>query len=73
MSLAFDHNKSFDENLAEFRKHLETLDPECTAILFRHLAKLQGDNDQAPSRVDRTTFNLAALKDIDALKEERPA
>ena len=43
MPLIFDPDKTFDENLAEFYRYLEQLDPECAKIFLEAKQKLLGD------------------------------
>lgn len=67
MALEFDPTKSFDEHIAEYRKHLEALDPECAKIFFDNLATLVGDGNPARARANRTAFNAAVLRQLKAL------
>lgn len=67
MALVFDLDKSFDENIAEFRKHLEGLDPECAKIFFDDQATLLGDGNPARARANRIAFNEAVLKQLNSL------
>jgi hypothetical protein len=67
MALEFDLNKTFDENIAEFRKHSEGLDPECAKIFFDNQATLLGDGNPTRARANRTTFNEAVLAQLKAL------
>jgi hypothetical protein len=67
MALEFDLNKTFDQNIAEFRNHLEGLDPECARIFFDNQATLLGDGDPARARANRTAFNEAVLEELNAL------
>ncbi len=73
MALEFDINKSFDENIAEFRKHLEELDPECAKIFFDNQATLLGDGNPARARANRTSFNEAVLEELNALPQKSEA
>jgi hypothetical protein len=67
MTGEFDPSKSIDEHIAEFRKYLEQLDPECARILLAHQAML---NNGALARADRIAFNEAVLEDLKALPSE---
>lgn len=67
MALEFDLNKSFDENIAEFHKHLEGLDPECAKVFFDNQATLLGDGNPARARANRIAFNEAVLEQLNAL------
>jgi hypothetical protein len=68
MSLKFDPSKALDEHLAEFRAHLETIDPECAKIFFDNLSILQGDGNPSRDRANRTAFNAAVIPQLNALK-----
>ena len=68
-NLAFDLDKSFDENLQAFRDYLTVLDPVLAGILFKHLAKLH-PADEANERSSRTAFNRAVLADLEALSAQ---
>lgn len=65
MPLIFDPDKTFDENLAEFYRYLEQLDPECAKIFLEAKQKLLGDG--ASSQGNRTLFNMAVLERLKAL------
>jgi hypothetical protein len=67
MALEFDLNKSFDENIAEFRKHLDGLDPECAKIFFDNQATLVGDGNPGRARANRIAFNEVILEQLGAL------
>ena len=67
MALEFDLNKSFDENIAEFRKHLEGLDSECAKIFLDNQAILAGDGNPTHARQNRIAFNEAVLEQLKAL------
>jgi hypothetical protein len=67
MALEFDLNKTFDQNTAEFRKHLEGLDAECAKILFDNQATLLGDGNPARAQANRVAFNEAVLEQLKAL------
>jgi hypothetical protein len=71
MALEFDLNKTFDQNIAEFRKHLESLDPECAKLFFDNQATLLGD--PARARANRTAFNEAVLEELKALPAKNGA
>lgn len=73
MALEFDLNKSFDENIAEFRKHLEALDPECAKVFFDNQSTLLGDGNSARARANRTAFNEAVLTQLEALPKKTEA
>ncbi len=73
MALEFDLEKSFDENIAEFRKHLEGVDPECAKILFDNLTTLLGDGNPARARANRTAFNQALLAELEGLSKKTDA
>jgi hypothetical protein len=73
MALEFDLNKSFDENIAEFREHLEWLDPECAKIFFDHQATLLGDGNPGRARSNRIAFNEAVLTELNALPPQTEA
>jgi hypothetical protein len=64
MALEFDLDKTFEQNIVEFRKHLEGLDPECTKIVFDNLATLLGDGNPDRARANRTAFNEAILAQL---------
>jgi len=68
MPLEFDPSKAFDEHLAEFRAHLESIDPECTKILFDNLPALEGDGNPSRARANRAIFNQTVLAQLKALK-----
>jgi hypothetical protein len=70
MAIEFDPTKSFDEHIAEYRAHLESLDPDCAKILFDNLATLIGDGNPTRVRANRTAFNAAVLKELKALPPE---
>jgi hypothetical protein len=74
MALEFDLNKTFDQNTAEFRKHLEGLDPECAKIFFDNQATLLGDGNPVRAQANRIAFNEAVLEHLKALppKTEAP-
>jgi hypothetical protein len=67
MALEFDPNKSFDDHVAEFRRHLESLDSECAKIFFSNQATLVGDGNPAHARASRIAFNEAVLEQLKAL------
>jgi hypothetical protein len=67
MALEFDLNKSFDENIAEFRKHLEGLDPECAKVFLDNQATLLGDGNPTRARQNRIAFNEAVLERLKGL------
>jgi hypothetical protein len=64
--LEFDLDKSFEENLDAFKRHVTALDPLLAAILLKHLDKLH-PADEANDRASRTEFNRAVLADLEAL------
>jgi hypothetical protein len=68
MTLKFDQDKSFDENIAEFRKHLDGIDPDCAKILFEHISVLEGDGNPERAREYRTAFNETVLKSLEQLR-----
>ena len=68
MPLEFDPSKAIDEHLAEFRAHLEAIDPECAKIFFDNLPTLEGDGNPSRARANRTAFNQAVLAQLQALK-----
>jgi hypothetical protein len=68
MALQFDLNKTFDQNTAEFRKHLEGLDPECAKIFFDHEATLLGDGNPARAQANRSGFNEAVLEQLPRIR-----
>ena len=70
MALEFDPAKSFDEHIAEYRKHLEGLDPECAKIFFDNLSTLIGDGTPARARANRTAFNAAVLRQLNGLSSK---
>lgn len=67
MPLDFDPTKTLDEHLVEFRKYLESIDPECTKILFDNLGTLKGDGNPTRARANRATFNAAVLRQLKTL------
>jgi hypothetical protein len=67
--LEFDLDKSFEENLEEFKRHVTTLDPVLAAILLKHLDKLH-PADESNERASRTEFNRAVLADLEALSAQ---
>jgi hypothetical protein len=67
MALEFDLNKTFDENTAEFRQHLEGIDAECAKILFDNLPTLLGDGNPTRAQANRSSFNEAVLENLKAL------
>jgi hypothetical protein len=71
MPLEFDPNQTYDDNLARFRKHLESVDPECAAILFNNLDTLLGDGDPNRVRQNRTAFNVKVLRALAALAPKK--
>jgi hypothetical protein len=73
MALEFDLNKSFDENIAEFRKHLEGLDPECAKIFLDNQTTLLGDGNPTRARLNRIAFNEAVLEQLKALPPKTAA
>jgi hypothetical protein len=73
MALEFDLNKTFDQNIAEFRKHLEALDTECAKIFFDNQATLLGDGNPARARTNRIAFNEAVLEQLKALPPKAEA
>jgi hypothetical protein len=64
--LKFDLDKSFEENLEAFERHVIALDPTLADILFRHLDKLLAGDDPG-NRANRTAFNHAVLAELEAL------
>jgi hypothetical protein len=64
MALEFDPNKTFDENIAEFRAHLDGIDPACAKIFFDNLSTLIGDGDPNRARSYRTGFNEDVLQQL---------
>ncbi|QHP67446.1 hypothetical protein EI171_08395 [Bradyrhizobium sp. LCT2] len=70
MTFEFDPVKSFDENVAAFKAHVEQLDPECAAIFFSTLETLTGDGNPDRARARRTSFNTAVAAALDALPDE---
>jgi hypothetical protein len=73
MALEFDPNKSFEDHLVEFRKHLESLDSECAKIFFTYQATLLGDGNPARARPSRIAFNEAVLEQLKALLPKNEA
>ena len=73
MALEFNLSKSFDENIAEFRKHLEGLDPECAKIFLDNQATLLGDGNPTRARQNRIAFNEAVLEQLKALPPKTEA
>ena len=69
MPLEFDPNKSFDENIAEFQKYLEQLDPECAEIFSDEQPKLFGDGISVQG--NRTVFNDAVLERLKMLAPKK--
>jgi hypothetical protein len=67
MAFEFDPNKSLDEHIAEFRKHLEAIDPQCAKILFDNQGSLLSDGNPYRARTSRTAFNITVLKQLQAL------
>lgn len=68
-NLAFDLDKSFEQNLEAFKDHVTALDPVLAGILFKHLNKLH-PTDEANDRANRTAFNRAVLADLEALSAQ---
>jgi hypothetical protein len=64
--MKFDLSKSFEDNLATFRKAAEAIDADCAKILFDNLEKLQASGD---ARTARATFNKAVKDALDALPD----
>lgn len=73
MGFEFDPNKSFDEHIAEFRKSLEAVDPQCGKILFDNLGTLLKDGNPYRARTGRAVFNVAVLNQLKALIPKRGA
>jgi hypothetical protein len=73
MALEFDPNKSFDDHVAELRKHLESLDFECAQIFFGNQAILLADGNPARARANRIAFNEAVLEQLNALLPKNEA
>jgi hypothetical protein len=73
MALEFDLNKTFDQNIAEFQKHLEGLDSDCAKIFFDNQATLLGDGNPARLRANRIAFNEAVLNQLKALLPKNEA
>ncbi len=73
MALEFDLDKTFGENIAVFRGHLEGLDPECAKIFFDNQATLLGDGNSARARANRTAFNEAVLAQLKVLPPKSEA
>jgi hypothetical protein len=71
MAFEFDPSKTFDEHVAEFRKHLEGLDPEFAKIFFDNQATLLGDADPARARANRIAFNEAVLAQLKGLPPKK--
>ena len=66
----FNPQESFDDNVAAFKTHVATLDPECAAILFDKLDVLAGDGDAARARARRGEFNAAVVEALEVLAEK---
>lgn len=60
----FDAQKSFDENIAAFKKACEELDAECAKILFDNIEILIA---HGADRDARTRFNAKVNAALDAL------
>jgi hypothetical protein len=73
MTLEFDINRTFDQNAAEFRKHLEGLDADCAKLLFENQATLLGDGNPARAQANRIAFNEAVLAQLKALPRKTEA
>lgn len=69
MALQFDPEKSFEENCAEFQRHLVQLDPECAQIFLEAKEKLLGDGIAVAG--SRPAFNRAVLEKLRALPSQR--
>lgn len=65
--MEFDPVASFDDNLAQFKAECETLDPECTKILFDNLTTLMPEGDTDRRRQAVQEFNQAVLAALLAL------
>ncbi len=63
--LVFDLDKSYEDNIEAFRRHVTALDPAMAEILFKHLGNLIAGEDPG-SRPNRTVFNRAVLADLEA-------
>ena len=63
--LAFDLNKSYEENIEVFKLHVAALDPAMAEILLNHLDTLLAGEDPG-GRTSRTAFNRAVLVDLEA-------
>jgi hypothetical protein len=70
MALEFDPTKPFSDHIAEFRKHLEVLDPECAQIFLEAEAALLGDGNPERARANRTAFNKLVLEKLTALLQK---
>jgi hypothetical protein len=73
MALEFGLNKTFDQNTAEFRKHLEGLDPECAKLFFDNEATLLGDGNPARAQANRIAFNETVLEQLNTLPPKTEA
>jgi hypothetical protein len=58
---------------AEFRKHLEGLDPECAKLFFDNEATLPGDGNTARAQANRIAFNEAVLEQLNTLPPKAEA
>jgi hypothetical protein len=70
LALEFDTNKTFSDHVAQFKKHMESLDPECARIFFSNQTILLGDGNPAQARANRIAFNEAVLEQLKALVPE---
>lgn len=62
--MLFDGEKTFEENLAAFRKHAEGIDAELAEILFEQLSILAGSGDR---RSNVAAFNQAVSAALERL------
>jgi hypothetical protein len=67
MVFEFDPSKTFDENIADFRKHLEAINPESAKIFFDCLPTLLGDGNPARAPANRIAFNEAVMERLNIL------
>lgn len=69
MSLEFDPELSFSDNVARFRVEAGSIDADCAAILFENLEPLLRDGDLTSTRHAVQEFNRAILTALDDLPE----
>jgi hypothetical protein len=65
--LEFDLEKTFHENMEVFKKHLVSIDPTLTELLFKHIDKIKFTGDPAQDRDRRTEFNNCVQDDLQIL------